>query len=1854
MANKKNKIPIQIDFSSNIKLLEEINNSFKNISSNEKLISNQGNTVKSTYASIGSLLSKLSNYQKENSVITVSELKKIQGEYEKVKTSLQRIGSIEEQEHSKRINQLNIEKEKTDKLVESLKKAQEAQESIKSDLNKAKISLNKAQTLDDGNGKIPEEIKNRFSEKSLNLYNKEGLSSVKTLSEKKIGVKTSAEDKERIEAAKEFVEVYKKIIEEREAEVKLMEKTLEKQQDLTKAAQEELDNNKSSITSLSNEISQSSENISVLNNLNKSLEKGYEGVTKQSNYMVESGEKQAQVTDKVESRTTKLIKTGIVYRAVMNTVRKIMNASVKTVIEMDKALTDMSIVTGESREELYALVPTLNKLGQACGATATEMASLTAEYMKQGRTMKDSLELAEQTAKAAKIAGISVSDSIEYMTSAVNGFNLAATDAEHVSDIFAKVAASTATDYEELAVSLSKVSAQANTAGLSIEFTTALLAKGIETTKEAPESIGTALKTILARMRELTDYGSVLEDDTSINKVERALASAGVELRTTTGEFRDLEEVFKELGPKWDNLNTMQQQAIAQAVAGTRQQSRFLAIMQDWDRTLEISSTTLDAAGASAYQYSQYAKSLEYSMVNLTTAWQGLVATFTNTDIIKGGLDVISNILNAFTGIMNLGNGFVGNLTATVALITAATLGAKKWRLTQLNQLDDLIEQQVVLKGISREQAIQNLAEEKRLTLAQKILLTKQKEAALAKKDKYDPVKSLTKQLKLKESESKKLKEIVDRNKAIGKFSEQNTNANKELMTFLATANIKESERLLIAKQLDVLNNKKLVDSAIQEGLEVSSLVNAKALADEKGIELKEEKLITVAKIQNGSLTIQQAIAEGKITEEEVKQLGLEKLQNNEGKKGLLFAIKKRAESVKDTIVDTGGAIASLVKQLGLAGIPIAAAVAATIGGLIGTAINVNSNSNRQKSISTNQETIYENKESSSKLKSLKEEYEDIIRKQNIGMATSEELDRLKEIEEELKEIDKNLVGTGEALINKIDGKITSLNEDVKKLVEKNEKNAIGLASGTNAGDVWAQIGLGYVTGPLYPIFKDMVADAVNKKQAKDTLGKEENQLALRQAASYAIQSDNLARLNKIYDEEEAITIMNKAVAGVDSLYESMDWNKFAEDNYKDLKNKLKKLKDLYTSSVMDIAEQDTLAGSIKEYKEGINDLTIAFGANSQEVANFKKEYANYDMLKNYEDTVRTLEASGEISGGQILNLVSSMRKLDITSDAVGKTLDKLAKQETNLQDSTSKLVDDMISKRFDYSKEGLKYWSELTGQTEEKLQDAIDDGTFDGLVTKLIDYYSELATGGITTSNIKEYRDRITSNTGKRGGILEEIAKGELSTESKDYLSEYFGELYANPKFQDALASGSADAMTMFKNAVEEDNKNIIDYSNRLLEKQKNLQEGLLSEYGFKSYENFLNRESEVSSEVANTIKQNQINIQNIKDSIEDMENLDLGVEKIDEFGNNITRLDAKINKFQNESIKNFDEIGKLYQEKIDLANQEFDNISSTTMQVMGISKEKFESLYEVIDGELIPNAKELNGLYAEQLYIWQQNEEALAEAVKLAHEATEGWKESQEEDFDTMLDAQDKMLELYKSKLEKENEALQESLDKRSEMYEKYFDWLEGEEETQDYETERQKLINRIANLSVATDSESLASLKAAQQELADLNKDRATSQRELRREAVAERFEAQKEQLEKDLNDTLKDGNGLLKDLIYGLESGKLTLFSLGADSGAFDGMTTLGITNWFKEYSPVMGSFGSYVADYINSINNGIFSPDTGSSNNITNNNSSVNIVNTINSANRLSESERIELNKKIEDFFIELLNNYGINPNSNAY
>lgn len=420
-------------------------------------------------------------------------------------------------------------------------------------------------------------------------------------------------------------------------------------------------------------------------------------------------------TDAVTGSIGRVLKQFSLFAVALKTVKTAAREAVATITQLDKALTDQAMVTGKSRKETYQMLKQYQSMAVELGSTTREISETATEYMRQGKTAEEALTLTQAAVSAAKVAAVNSAESINYLTTALNGFQLSADQAMKVSDKFAAVAATSASSYEEIATALSKVASQANLAGMSIDYTTALLAKGLETTREAPETIGTALKTVIARMREITDYGETLDGSTDVNNVETQLAYVGIKLKDANGELRSTEDVLDELGKKWDTLNSNQQAAIAKALAGTRQQSRLIAMMSDYERVTELQEVSLRSSGATMAQMEKYTDSLEASVNKLATSWEKIVSSIAQSDTVIAIINGITKAVETLNKtILGAGNGLEQAAGWVVKILGGAAL--INGGLNKLNEKSLLKQQQ----NMAAEENIKNAGIERDRELAKR------------------------------------------------------------------------------------------------------------------------------------------------------------------------------------------------------------------------------------------------------------------------------------------------------------------------------------------------------------------------------------------------------------------------------------------------------------------------------------------------------------------------------------------------------------------------------------------------------------------------------------------------------------------------------------------------------------------------------------------------------------------------------------------------------------------------------------------------------------------------------------------------------------------------------------------------------------------------------------------------------------------------------------------------------------------------------------------------------------------------------------------------------------------------------
>ena len=366
--------------------------------------------------------------------------------------------------------------------------------------------------------------------------------------------------------------------------------------------------------------------------------------------------------------------------------RRIIQNAVTTIKELDKAMTETAVVTDFNVADMWAQLPEYTKVANELGATTKGAYETMTLFYQQGLNQQQAFQLGTETMKMARIAGLDYAEATDRMTNALRGFNMELNDvsSQRVNDVYSNLAAKSASNVDELSTAMTKTASIAHAANMEFETTAAFLAQIIETTRESAETAGTALKTVIARFSEVKKLYSEGEltgqdeegEQIDVNRVSTALRAAGVDLNEYLTGAKGLDEVFIELASKWDNLDLVTQRYIATMAAGSRQQSRFIALMQDYSRQTELVSIAENAAGASQQQFQKTLDSLEAKLNKLSNAWNEFTMGIANSSLIKGAIDLITGLITAINKV-TAALGPVGGAITKVLLLFAGFKGVR-------------------------------------------------------------------------------------------------------------------------------------------------------------------------------------------------------------------------------------------------------------------------------------------------------------------------------------------------------------------------------------------------------------------------------------------------------------------------------------------------------------------------------------------------------------------------------------------------------------------------------------------------------------------------------------------------------------------------------------------------------------------------------------------------------------------------------------------------------------------------------------------------------------------------------------------------------------------------------------------------------------------------------------------------------------------------------------------------------------------------------------------------------------------------------------------------------------------------
>ena len=290
--------------------------------------------------------------------------------------------------------------------------------------------------------------------------------------------------------------------------------------------------------------------------------------------------------------------------------------------DFQAAMSRVEAATGATKDEMAQLTQAAQDAGANTKYTSVEAAGALENLAKAGLSAKDAVATLPAVLQLAQAGDISLAESSELVTKAIMGMGLAFTDAGRVADVLAMGANATNTSVLGLAQALSYAAPVANSLGLSLESTVAIIGKFADAGIDASRA-GTALNSILSQFSN------------PASKFRQELAAAGI----TTNDFEVALHQLAAAGPAGSKAIIAVGQEAGPALRALLNQG--MGALDDL--TLKLR----DAEGSAAATAKVMQDNLNGSLSGLSSAWQTVkdVLGTPVLPVIKEGVDQLATAL---------------------------------------------------------------------------------------------------------------------------------------------------------------------------------------------------------------------------------------------------------------------------------------------------------------------------------------------------------------------------------------------------------------------------------------------------------------------------------------------------------------------------------------------------------------------------------------------------------------------------------------------------------------------------------------------------------------------------------------------------------------------------------------------------------------------------------------------------------------------------------------------------------------------------------------------------------------------------------------------------------------------------------------------------------------------------------------------------------------------------------------------------------------------------------------------------------------------------------------------------------
>ena len=426
------------------------------------------------------------------------------------------------------------------------------------------------------------------------------------------------------------------------------------------------------------------QNLSLLDSLSSEL--GYKGQTYEQ-----------RIQGKMQELTSYFVSVTSFGFAIQQIRNMISNVNA-----LDDAMTELRKVTEETDATYDKFLTNAAKRAQTLGSTMSDVVIATGSFARMGYNLEEAEKLGDAAIIAQNVwdnVG-SIDETSNTIISAMKAFGIAAEDAMRIVNVYNAVSNSFGVTSGNIADAMADAGAALEAAGNNFDESVALFTATNEVIQDYSKT-ATALRTIAARIRNTSGELAEMEIDAdgaaeSITQLQQKIYKASgnkVNIFEDDNEtFKSTIQILRELSEVWNTLSDVDQAEITRLIAGTRQQSVFAAIMNNFDTVDKVIETSVNSTGSAVAENEKYLDSITGKLDLLKSSYEALSSSIINSDIYKGGIDLLRGVLDLLNEIASVSSGgaLIGTLNSVAGaagyglfdletILEAKSNGSKNW-----------------------------------------------------------------------------------------------------------------------------------------------------------------------------------------------------------------------------------------------------------------------------------------------------------------------------------------------------------------------------------------------------------------------------------------------------------------------------------------------------------------------------------------------------------------------------------------------------------------------------------------------------------------------------------------------------------------------------------------------------------------------------------------------------------------------------------------------------------------------------------------------------------------------------------------------------------------------------------------------------------------------------------------------------------------------------------------------------------------------------------------------------------------------------------------------------------------------